>query len=442
MKRFLLILGVLVLAISLFSCSTAPKRKSDKLWIVTDLGRANAGEPNNFDIGQEGGQIDLELAIKYFGGLPGGKEIELEVLPLEDEDLKARISHLKVEIMSGGGPDVFILSSDYPMSGAYCNQPRLFPNPDKALQGELFLPLDDYIADAQFMTYQEMNPAVLKAGKSEEGQVILPMFHSINMGIAYTELDTKQFPAAWNQRVTETPELAASYGMVFRNGLFRSIVFSDVADFAQEDMLISEEELLETVNTAVSVSQTSLEENQSAEWLSDPFVNANEPWAGEQNPDYVETVFPLTNMDGSITSYIDSYIAINRNTPYPDEAFALVDMLMSKEFLSLTPFWDNDRINRGSSTALFRELRGWAGLPIYDSMLENGDSILPNRILPSARWPIYKEALSNLSVYFPSTVDTDLESLFMNCKEANGSEEIENLVKRAYTTMKMMLSES
>ena len=112
MKRFLLILGVLVLAISLFSCSTAPKRKSDKLWIVTDLGRANAGEPNNFDIGQEGGQIDLELAIKYFGGLPGGKEIELEVLPLEDEDLKARISHLKVEIMSGGGPDVFILYSD------------------------------------------------------------------------------------------------------------------------------------------------------------------------------------------------------------------------------------------------------------------------------------------------------------------------------------------
>ena len=82
------------------------------------------------------------------------------------------------------------------------------------------------------------------------------------------------------------------------------------------------------------------------------------------------------------------------------------------------------------------------GLPIYDSMLENGDSILPNRILPSARWPIYKEALSNLSVYFPSTVDTELESLFMNCEKASSPEEIEKLVKKAYSTMEMMLSES
>jgi len=82
------------------------------------------------------------------------------------------------------------------------------------------------------------------------------------------------------------------------------------------------------------------------------------------------------------------------------------------------------------------------GLPIYDSMLENSDMVLPNRILPHERWPVYQEALSNLYVYFPSAVDTEIDSLFMNCEKASSPEEIEKLVKKAYSTMKMMLSES
>lgn len=419
-----------------------PESGGERLWIVTNLGKSYAHEGNQYSDGQLGGQIDLEFVIDSFGGLPGGREVELEVLPIDDEDLNARISRLKVEIMSGGGPDVFIMSSGYPMPEAYCNQPQIFQNPDKALHGNFFLPLDDYIPGARFMKYNEMNPAVLKAGQSEEGQMLLPMFHSINMGIAYTELDTKRFPRAWNPGVTENPEASAAYGEALRNGLFRSIVFADVGDFAQEEMLISEDELLEAVNTALTLSEGSFGENAPAEWFFDPFVLTGGSWEGERDPDYNETIFPLTNVDGSVTSRIDSYIAINRNTPYPDEAFALVDMLMSKEFLSLTPFWDGERMSRNGNIALFTELDGWGGLPIYDTMLENGDMVRLSRTRPLSRWQAYQEALSNLCVYLPSAVDTELESLFMNCKEAGGPEEIERLVKKAYTTMQMILGES
>ena len=45
-------------------------------------------------------------------------------------------------------------------------------------------------------------------------------------------------------------------------------------------------------------------------------------------------------------------------------------------------------------------------------------------------------------IVFYQTVDTELESLFMNCEKASSPEEIEKLVKKAYSTMEMMLSES
>lgn len=79
--------------------------------------------------------------------------------------------------MSGSGPDVFIMRCDEKAS--WHTEQALFQIPEQAIESGLFLPLDDYIENAQFIEWDKLTPIVMEAGRNEEGQLILPLTYNI-----------------------------------------------------------------------------------------------------------------------------------------------------------------------------------------------------------------------------------------------------------------------
>ncbi|MCH5353427.1 MAG: hypothetical protein J1E06_08170 [Acutalibacter sp.] len=139
--------------------------------LVTDLGKNT--EVHGIAPDTYSAQYALEQSLAELGELPEGYRVEVEVLPTDEAEYQSRLTRLRTEIMSGQGPDIYVLSVDETFW--WDAQERLFPDPNKAMMDGYFLKLDDYVKNAEFMELEAMNPVVMDAGCTEDGRFILPM---------------------------------------------------------------------------------------------------------------------------------------------------------------------------------------------------------------------------------------------------------------------------
>ncbi len=424
MKRIVYFVIFCLMLFPLASCSPSPA-VSRTLRIVTDLGIMDGSSSC-----QETGLMDLEAIVQFYGGLPNNLELELEVLPQEAEDLHSRLTSLRTEIMSGKGPDLFILSTDW--GDCFANQERLFPNPEKAAAGDFFLPVDHYLANAKHMDFNALIPQIMEVGKTEKGQTLLPMFFTVNTGA------TESLPASvsWDEAISGTNQIAAAaYAGGLRENNFRSMVLGEIANHQKEELLITQEELLARIKEALSLS---VPEEEDAPGIWDTFLKLDFDSASEHT-----AYFPLRNCQQGLTARVNAFLAINKNSSHPDDAFALADMLMSREFLTLEGFWSETRTINQSQTNLWYTLSLMCAYPVHQSLLDNEATIRYALYIPQETLSVYHQILEQIDfVYIPANIDTLLEELYAECLAAKDEAAVEKLVKEAYTTMKMMLAES
>ncbi len=209
------------------SASDSNNEDSETLWVVTNVG---------FENEQFGGEEDLRHVIEYYGGLPSGIDVNLEVLPMEGADLHSRLTRIRTEIMAGKGPDVFLM-----MPSLLPDREMLFPIPKATMERHVFLPLDELRDSSEHIEWDKINPQILSAGQGSEGQMLLPMYYSLDMGVSGEAVD---LPATWENAISgNTPVLSQAYGSAFHFGRFRNLAFTDVANYEKETMTITEEEL-------------------------------------------------------------------------------------------------------------------------------------------------------------------------------------------------------
>ena len=130
-----------------------------------------------------GGPIEAgidKMFYDIFGVLQSYEKIgeyEVEYIPAEGPERETALDRIRTEIMSRKGPDVFILScirEDF----VNAHQEALFPSPEKAMESDLFLPLDEYIENnAAYGEWDQFTEKILDAGKNKEGQQIIPIVH-------------------------------------------------------------------------------------------------------------------------------------------------------------------------------------------------------------------------------------------------------------------------
>lgn len=384
-------------------------------------------------------QPEVETIAKIWQKMNGGSEVEVVAIPQDASLAEAQVTKLRTEIMSGGGPDIFIMASS---GEAMDEEPAvLFSNPEKLMRSDLFLPLDDYIADAQYINPGEWNQKIMDAGKTEEGQMVLPIAYTYYAySFRTTDLQNPSFiPNSWEElKAWKEPEIVTN--LTEQTVLWFSQTFGELADYENETLLFSEEELMNRVEEAFAwENENRMTENQEkilpvAGGMGE---NSKEFWqqvvrASGEN----ETIIAIPNDENGLTAYITLYAAVNRNTEYPDQAFSLLDFMFSDAMMSGKGVQiDNSEIYYGINN----------NFPTA-AMLTNKTAV--QQVLRNQTVKSWNEEVENRinSIRFYSDLDDELCRMYMECISdeygpSPSTEKKREIASQAYEKMRMKLAE-
>ena len=142
-------------------------------------------------------------------------------------------------------------------------------------------------------------------------------------------------------------------------------------------------------------------------------------------------MIPLYSDDGGVTATVVSYAAVNRNTKRPEDAFFVLDVMLTTPIQRTSEFYGallNDVALPMQTDLLqdrLRELRvqGWGFLnPNFTEFCNVRDQIT--------------------SVHFRNILLDELNSAYYRCEAANGDKEkMREIVSEAYQSMQRMLAE-
>ncbi len=388
----------------------------------------------------------------------GPTDMEIELIPTEENDRKMALTRLRTEIMAGQGPDIFIVDC---RSTLY--NEMLFRFVETVMENNLFLPLDRYIEDARFMEWEKLTPSVMELGRNEHGQVILPMAYSLPMTV-YRKDEVAHEPSqilTWQDMVADQSQiltanlLAPTEGMSIWGTNF-AYSLGELADYAESKLLFTEEELQNNLQAMLAIEEK--ERKGELSQIPDCFLtnlgvafnDANdiarasqgnfEPsryisdfsWGDAATP---ITMVPFYSDDGGYCATVTSYAAVNANTKRPEDAFFVLDYLLSKE---------------GQQ---YSELYNWITegheFPTYEGLGTEDD---PIRTIYHGNWFMSDENYEEFCrvrdgigfVRFSGTLDKELAELYTNCSNVYfgyDSGDIGEIIHEAYRVMNMEIAE-
>lgn len=436
----------------------------DILRVVTDIDCRSKMMGRSSQASQ-GKQI-FQTILKHFGGVPSGMEVELNLLPMDEGGAyDSELTHIRTELAAGAGPDVFLMSGfgygiDSFEGETYVPKNTLFQNPESAMKKGLFLPLDDYIPNARFMDFDKLDPTVMAAGRNDQGQVVLPMFYQLDQAVLVKEADPGSLPGSWGQGVAMAgPDeyILEAYGFGLRFTRFRNMCFGQVADNQKEELLLDQETFFQRCKEAVNLYAQAVP--RLKEVISGSYVDSLSKmlafvgyWTGYPSvEDAAFTSFVFHNEKGQINAPIETWCAVNKNTKHPDDAFFIVDCLLSKDFLSQEAFWiPTETYKYNSDQMTFFYMAGEGLVPVHTGLLSNPKGRYKYiETLGGPQRELLKEARESIGyAYFTSNVDREIDRMMAELMtrvydgEALTDEDICKACDKCYTTLKMMLAES
>ena len=416
-------------------------------------------------------------------GIEKPENITVEYLPTEGIERETVMDRIRTEIMSGAGPDIFLI---------YCNEKdrvvseeAIFTMPEKAMDLSIFMTLDEYMENnSQFAEWDRMNQTVLAAGRTDEGQQIIPLTYRIPVSIyraeeaEYTpskeitwmdmlESDNEALAAAavWTDNASEW--YADGMPFMLTRTPMTEFILGAVADYEEEELLFAEEELSQRLAEIIELADryTAGEfDSVPAHYTEYLGWEFDEPYIFgdlDENSKPVDydarngikwndtyTMIPLYSDDGGVTAEISAYAAINRNTRRPDDAFLLLDYLSSytaqrSEHIYLTALYKY----RGPGFGFQRNL------PMYDELMSQDQRIHPvNGYVDSSMmgWYLPDENYKQLCavrdqithVRFRNAFDMELTQIYRDYHNAvRFGGDRDKVVSAGYQKMQMMLSE-
>ncbi len=418
--------------------------------VVTNLGK-NWQDTTRLEGAEAAAQYAIERALAYFSGFPDGVEVEVEVLPTDDADLQSRLTRIKTEIMSGGGPDVFVMSC----CPTWGKQEWLFNSPKKAMLDGYFLPLDDYIENAQIMEWDKLTPAVMEAGAIEGRQFVLPMFYSYGAAKATETVPAEDLPDSWEKvKSCENEIVQKGYGMAASCAF--SDVLGEIVDYEKEDLTVSEEEIYTRLKEALSLYEMpdSLPVcglNMETPLMDPGNYGENSPlgetplWSAEDGE--TATYFPFRDRKGEVNATVTAYAAVNNNTQCAEEAFTVLEILLSRQFQSGEKFWNGGK-RESYGIAVFSAAYG---VPVHEELLQENRRVKYSCYIDDDVFPAYCSLRDQITAArFFTDVDDVLNTLYWNCwkvEMSDAAEEtkdktIRDMVSKAYAAIRVMLDES
>lgn len=376
--------------------------------------------------------------------MAGGPEnIVFDSIPYSGSEREIALDKIRTDIMAGGGPDVFIVTERYAGS--------LFPVPEKAMHEGLFLPLDSYIQSAAQSDWDKLMPAVMEAGQTDEGQVLVPMMYTLPVTIYHKE-DVPEAPPAgttWQEMLEDETNIlrnAAVMGFNVVGGLAPSAdgsivsILGQFADYEAGTLLFSEEDLLQCTEALLTL-RDEIDSDAALPEYAQGMLYGSAPLTMNQGRSEgyplcrndPMTMIPVYAKDGGVTATVEAYVGVNRNTKHAEEAFSVVDYLM-----------------RAETQQNLKIFYVTPALPVHEDVLSEE---YPQQQFASYFIDENFEAFSNMrdqitNAVFSNTLVHSLDELYTGLYfsyneqgEVPPEQAIEDAVHEAYRTLEQMLSE-
>jgi len=358
-KNLLMILLLLLSSMVLVSCGS---ESSKPLRICFDIGSIldDADGSSLQESVVQGFVDDIKLYAKQYDG---PEEIEVEVIPSSRDmatERAAMLQRIRTEIMTGSGPDVFIVRCEG--HGMYqIESTRLFPYPQKAIEGDFFLPLDKMLPSMQFTVWEDLHSNIMNGGRNQrDEQVVFPMTFAVPINIFHKEdlpqLESNDF--TWHDVVAlEDPAQAELVRWMWMENLPVDIhetlghdsglpyLFNQVANYDSGILLFTEDDIYKEIKNALAAYQELMTKKSGLmnysvlPWytrISD-FPQGTPFGSSHETTDL--TMLPLKTLNGGVVAEIDMYCAINRNTENAEEALFVIDLLMSEGYQQSSGFY-------------------------------------------------------------------------------------------------------
>ena len=409
----------------------------------------------------------LKDFLSRLRGTVGLEDVVIEIIPTTDDIVvlkevnaarSAAIERIQSEILNGGGPDVFIAQYQMGLDAGtfladYDIPSCLFEYPGKAMEYGRFLPLDEYIENNTVLTeWDKLTQPVLEAGRNWEGQQIIPLNYTMPLlccpKAVWEHVPDKRY--TWNDMLTN-PELLpysrdmANFGYavhahgsdetVFVEGTLMgmNLLYGDIIDYESEKLIVTEEELVNTMEQILSLDQK--DSYMGIEQAEE--IEACEVQMRTEHINKPMTFLPLYNMKGGVTVEIEKYAAVNRNTKRPEDAFKVIDLLMSKNFQQ--------------SSFLYNQLicRGWS-MPLHEELFQKSTPVggMGGYMLDSNFEAFSKVREQITDAYFMSEGSRMLRMILLKCRRRNEDEPekdvkeiIEETVRETYIALEKSLHE-
>jgi len=429
MKKMVSVLLIVLMIMAMFSgCAPEP----DTMRICLDVGAMGAGNP-----------VPAEQVMQEFLStivLMGGPEdVILEIVPAGGSEGTMALKRLRTEIMAGEGPDLFIVTCG---GGPYENKgDALFPIPEKAMKSGLFLPLDEYIENAQYMEWDKQIPAIMDAGRDEYGQQIIPLAYTLPVTFCRAEeyLEKPSAETTWQDMVEDGGMLSVaatgpyddSYG--FQRFNFLEYALGELADYDEEKLLFTEEELLQRTTEMLSLwdryendAFSQVPNFYQSRITESMFYMADTNGIGKEEE---RRMIPIYSDDGGTTVSVAAFAAINANTTYPEDAFFVLDLLMSRSYQQ--------------KFDLYRDyLCKFCAVPVDEDLLHQSAPI-EDFYLTDINYQEYVRVRDQIQhVRFRGGLDLVLKDMLDDCVEAqNNQRNYTAIVSEYYRKMERMLGE-
>lgn len=327
------------------------------------------------------------------------------------------LTRIRTEIMAGKGPDLFLCSQGMVSLSATPEDKALFNFPVQAMSNHIFLPLDDYIEKAEYIEWDKLQPVVMEAGKNEEGQQIMPLSYAFTVTLfdhdSYTPKE--ELPMTWEE-MTESSDPAIR---VSSNGFLPDII-GELADYSKDVPAFSEDELRTWAARTFDTWQTVPEDMRNSVTVplnQETLTRCDIHLDGEQE----YTMVPVYNLSGGVTANITTFAAINRNARHPDEAFRIIDYLLSPKVQQSSPLFQ----------------KHMEGLPVYTG---TGDDMPQDSYwkMNEVNYHAVNTAQEQINIAkFPGPLDTCIWEV-----EMYNDEVLEKTAHEQYVLMEMLLAES
>ena len=168
-------------------CGCAQKQVgTKKLWVATEVSCS------------DGMNYQAEMIARRMEQANPGLTVELEILPTDPQEREARLTQLRTKIMSGAGPDVYLLPTGGTLTTDYVNEYHhrvtqttqvepLFLDVVQAMRSGQFLDISAYYEKDDALEISALKREVMDAGVVNSRRYVLPL--RFNIPVMFTDKD-------------------------------------------------------------------------------------------------------------------------------------------------------------------------------------------------------------------------------------------------------------